>query len=103
MRLRPRTQELLLDILNLIGRSSDVNSVIINLSYDELGFKDRSNFSKYKKDLIDEKLLFQKGQEYFVNPCYVNYYTRRQQDYFFKLFGLIKTKVTMNEPKFRIA
>ena len=101
--LKPRTQLLLADMLALIGSSSSITALTIEVNYKDLGFRDFRNFSRYRNELIDERLLFFKDNVYFVNPCYINYFTRRQKDYFFKLFKLKSIKpVVMSIPKLRI-
>lgn len=97
---KPRSQELFLDLLNCITHHSNIDAVIIKRTYKELGFNSFGNFSKYRKELIDVQLIYFEENSYYVNPLYVNYYTRRQQAYFFGLFKIKKNiKVKMNKPK----
>ena len=90
-------------MLALIGPMAHLESITIEVSYQDLGFKSFPNFSRYRNELISERLLFYKDSMYFVNPCYINYLNRRQQDYFFKLFKLKKSKpVRMLDPKLKV-
>jgi hypothetical protein len=101
--LKPRTQQLLADMLALIGSTTSVEGVTFEVSCDHLGFSNFSNFSKYRNELLAEKLLFYKDNLYFVNPCFINYLTRRQQSFLFSYFGLNKAnKVLMTDPALRV-
>lgn len=98
--IKPRSQQLLIDLLAFVGHNCSVGDVIIQVTYKDLAFTSFANFSKYRQELIDSRLLFYKDNVYFINPCYINYYTRRQKEYFLKLFKLKKEiPVTMTDPK----
>lgn len=101
IKLRPRTQELLKDMLLLLQNNCDTDSLTLNISSFDMGFDDRSNFSKCKKELIKSRLLFFKENEYFINPCYINFYSMKQMNFLFGLFKLKSTKrVIMTDPKY---
>ena len=97
--LKSRSQQMLIDILSLVGFESNIDSLTVEISYQELGFSSYSNMRKYRKELIDKRWLFNNKNEYYINPCKINYYTRRQQQFLFGLFKINKNKVVMNEPK----
>ena len=94
-----RSQELFLDILYRIGYENKLDAIIVECNYKDLSFKSHSNFRKYRDELVQRDLLFYEKNQFYVNPIYFNFYTRRQQNFFFKLFS-IKTeiKVLMKEP-----
>lgn len=101
--IKPRSQELLLQLLELIGSSSSINSITIEVSYKDLGFKSFSNFIRYRNELTEQRLLFYRNNVYFVNPCYINYLSRRQTEYFYRMFKLRKSnEVVMNIPTLKL-
>lgn len=96
---KPRAQELLLDLLTLVSRNIDIDSVVVHINAKDLGFSSNSNLRKYRNELIERGLVFYDNNDYYINPVHINYYTRRQRDYFFRLFRLKSDiKVTMNNP-----
>lgn len=103
IKLKPRSQELLKDLLALIGSSADIDSVVLEVEYHQLGFKNFRNFWGYRNELIEKRLLFYEDNKYYINPCYINYYNRRQKASFFKLFKLKRGPVVnMNPPVLKI-
>lgn len=96
---KPRAQQLMITLLECIGYNTDINAVIIQKTYKDLGFNSFANFQKYRDELVNADLLFFDKKEYYVNPVHINYYTRRQKDHFFSLFNLKKQqKVVMSIP-----
>ncbi len=97
--LKPRSQQLLLDIIKRINQGYTIDSLIVKVSHTELGFKYYANFQRARQGILDQYLMYYKDGMYYVNPCYINYYTRRQSECFFKLFGLKKDiSVIMLDP-----
>lgn len=97
--LSKRSQQIIVDILHYVGYKYTIDSITVEISYKELGFKSYSNLRKYRKELVDSELIYHDDNKYFINPCYINFYTRRQKEYFFKYFGIKKdTPVVMNDP-----
>lgn len=97
--LKPRSQELFLDLLQRIGHSNTFDDILIECTYKDLGFNSFGNFSRYRSELASRKLLFFENNKYFINPAYVDFYTRRQKEFFLKLFNIKKTiNVTMKVP-----
>jgi hypothetical protein len=97
---KPRAQELFIDLLNYTSNTMSLDSVIIQKTYQELNFSSFGNFHRYRKELVDRELIFCQGNCYYINPIYVNYYSRRQQEFLFGLFKLKKNiKVKMNKPR----
>ncbi len=94
-----RSQELFLDILYRIEQSNQIDAIIIKVSFKELGFNSYSNLRKYRNELTDRDLLYYEKNQYYVNPVYFNFYTRRQQNFFFRFFNIKKDiKVKMEKP-----
>jgi hypothetical protein len=99
IKLKPRSQKLLLDIIKLINSTNDINSLTVKVSYKDLGFKYFGNFQKARQGILDECLMYYKDNQYFINPCYINHYTRRQKDFLFRWFGLTnEVPVIMIDP-----
>ncbi len=86
--LSPRSQQLLLDIIKRINQGYTIDSLTVKVSYVQLGFKNYQNLHRARKEILEQYLMYYKDGMYYVNPCYINYYTRRQSEYFFKFFGL---------------
>lgn len=99
--LKPRSQLLLTDILALTSKECNIQAVTVEFEIEDVGFPDYNNFRKYRKDITDSGLMFYKHGRYYVNPFYINYYSRRQSDYFFKLFKLRK-EITVNLGDFEL-
>lgn len=98
-KLKPRSQELLKNMLSLLQNNCDYDSLTLEISYYDMGFDDQSNFIKYRRDLIKSRLVFFKNNRYFINPCYINFYSRRQTQWLFGLFKLTSVKeVVMSDP-----
>lgn len=102
IKLKPRAQELLKDMLTYIGSSTKTDSVIFDVTYSDLGFTSFRIFWKYRNELIKTRFLFYKDNKYFINPCFINYYNRRQQGSFFSLFKLKKSTPVIIGPLLRI-
>jgi len=99
LKLKPRAQQLLLDILSKMETANSIESLTVSLNYHDLGFDSCSNFRRYRNDLIQCRLIFYKDNLYYINPCYINRHTRRLQEYLFRKFNLIKSKpVVMTDP-----
>ena len=95
--LRPRAQQMLVDILNYIGHETSLEALVVNLSSFELGFNSTTNMISYRNELIENRFVFyDRKYGYYVNPCFVNYYTRRQKEYLNVFFSIKKNKY---EPK----
>lgn len=100
---KPRAQKLLIDILNRTTSQNSIDAIVIEMTYKDLGFKSYSNWKRYKNELIIQRLLFEDGNKYYVNPCFINYYSRRQKDFFFRLFNIKKNLVVMKPPALKIS
>lgn len=99
IKLKPRAQELLKDMLMLLKNNCDYESLIFKVSYIDMHFDDYSNFAKYRNELVKSRLLFYKDNNYYINPCYINFYSRRQTSFLFGLFKLkTERKVIMTDP-----
>lgn len=102
-KLKPRSQTLLIDMLSMIKMSLDLDKIVFSGTYKDFGFKSRQNFYVYRDELIKEHMLFYKDDRYFVNPCFINFLNRRQQTFFFNMFGFkTKERVVMTPPSLRI-
>jgi hypothetical protein len=103
-KLKPRSQTLIIDMLSLIKPSLDLDHIVFDINWKDLGFNSRQNFYIYRDELIKENMLFMKNNRYFVNPCFINYLNRRQRTFFFGLFKLKEqeNRVTMNPPRFKV-
>ncbi len=98
--IKPRAQELFIELLNRIRYNIDISSILIECTYKDLGFNSRRNFLRYRQELIECEFIFVKKNTFYINPLLVNYYTRRQRDYFFNLFSIKKNiNIVMNVPK----
>lgn len=104
-KLKPRSQQLLKSMLGLLQNNCKYESLTLEISYYDMGFDDQSNFIKYRNELVKSRLIFFEGNKYFINPCYINFYSRRQTEWLFGLFSLTTVKpVVMTDPtKLRIA
>lgn len=97
--IKPRSQKLLLELLLQVSNSSDVDSMTIKSDFIQLGYSSSSNFYRDRKELVKSRLLFYENEEYYINPCYINFYSKRQMDYFFTFFKIKeKKRVTMIDP-----
>ena len=97
--LKPRSQKLFVQLLNEIKFDCNINAIIIEKTHKELGFDSFSNYSKYKQELVDNKLIIYERNSIFINPMYVNYFKKRQLDYFYAMFEIRKDiKVRMEIP-----
>lgn len=84
--LRKPSQILLINILSKIKR----NSVIVTFDYKEFGYKHRQHFHSYRKELVDSGFLYYQGNDHYVNPVLVDYYTEQMKDHLYKEYGLSK-------------
>jgi len=101
--LKPRSQQLLNDLLLLIGPSCGAEAITLEVGYAELGFKDARNFYRYRDELVDARMIFIQDRYVFVNPCFINYLNHRQKSSLFSLFKLNKPKpFTMGKPVLRL-
>ena len=100
---KPRAQQLLFDILVHIGYRTTIEDIIVKMTYRELGFNSYQNWKRYKNELVEQDLLYEEDGEYFVNPVFINFYTRRQAQFLFNWYGVKKQeRVTMTIPKLKV-
>lgn len=95
--LTPNEMKLFINLLNFSNNHSDISGIIIEHSYNELGFNDFSNFNKCRKNLQKTRLIFYSKNEYYINPVYVSYYTTSQKNFLKRLFNYKTTKKIPNK------
>lgn len=85
--MKQNSRELLLSLLIHI-HNQDPKLIGIECDYKMLGFNDRSNFYKARKELEEKQFIYRVKNEYLINPDMINHLSRRQHEYFHKMFGL---------------
>lgn len=90
--LKPNSQRLFKHLLDLVPNIS--NEVTIECNYKDLGFEHASNFYRARTQLIDRQFIIFDDNRYFINPCMVNPYSRRQWLYIKALISPIKKTAT---------
>ena len=86
--LPPNSRRLMINLLK--ASKPGVNEMTIKATHKELGFEDSSNFSKARLQLVKNQFVIYKDGLYFINPCKINCYNRRQLYQFKVMAGLIK-------------
>ena len=87
--LTPNAQKLFVAILNNVKPTPEV--VVVELTYKDLGYKSYSNLHRDRQRLINRQFIMFENNQYFINPCMVNPYNRRQWSYLKDLIGMNKT------------
>ena len=82
------SQELLLKMLTCIKHQCDMNAFIITVDISKLGFNNATYFYRVRKPLIDRGFICCENKQFIINPYMINYYSRRQLEYVYKLFGI---------------
>lgn len=102
--LKPRSQQLLNDLLLLIGPSCGTDAITLEVGYADLGFGNARNFYRYRDELVASRMIFVEDKYIFVNPCFINYLNHRQKSGLFSLFKLNQQKpFNLGKPVLRLA
>jgi hypothetical protein len=80
----------------LTQSKSGTRDVIIYGGYKDFGFDNPTSFYRNRSILIDKQFIIYDNNSYFVNPCLINYYNRRQWHTLKILAGMIKDKSALN-------
>ena len=88
--LRPRAQELFLDMLSRVGSGLSDGSLLVVGTYADFGFNSYQQFSRYRKELLDRSLIEHGNGGYCLNPNFIIYYSKQQRNHFYKIFGITK-------------
>jgi hypothetical protein len=89
-RLSPRACELLMSMIHRVGSKCDLSDLIVEGTYEDFGFSSRQLFYKYRKELKDAGFLLYEGKHHYVSTGMIEYESRRQIDYFKRLFGIVR-------------
>ena len=98
-KLKPSSQDLLLDMVEKVGAGLNVEDLIVTGDYKDFGFKHKQAFYRCKKELSDAMFIVYQGQDHYVNPVMLGYNTRRQIDCFHRIFK-IKVEAPVNMGQF---
>lgn len=82
---------LLLQLLGSVGHELKLESFYITVDIKKFGFTSRSKYYSARKVLVDKGYIHCFDKQIIINPCKVNYLSRKQRDYLNEVLG-IKSK-----------
>lgn len=85
------SQHALLCILRTIKYRCDLDAIKIDFGYDQSIYGNRVNYSRCKEDLLSRRFIIEYNGNHYVNPFMINYFSRRQLEYFSGYFNVKKS------------
>lgn len=80
----PKARTLFKDILSCAWYSytKPYDTMLVSFDYKSFGY-DKSNYFRYRKILLNHKLIYMVGKDIFVNIQYANYFTNTTKKYLY--------------------
>lgn len=91
-RLSPGAADLLLAILQKLGRGCQPEHLVVTGDYQYFGYNDRKLFSRHRCELTKAGFIEYNGKDHIVSAVTIDYTSRRQYEWLLKLFRVKKER-----------